>query len=132
MSQTICLKFSIPQQWIENSEEFKDRQTLPVLPLPVVEQRATSVLCVGPTPLSSPGRQAATSLSLSDPPATEDNKIWNRLEEMLLQVAQGSVPMIFKPTVDLYNDTTDCNPVVPQGGKLNPFHPNIFVIITLS
>lgn len=86
-----------------------------MLPLPLVEQRATSVLCVGPAPLSSPGRHAATSLSLTDSSAS-DHKIWNRLEEMLLQVAQGSVPMIFKPTVDLYNDTTDCDPVVPQGG----------------
>lgn len=27
--------------------------------------------------------------------------------------------MIFKPTVDLYVDGTDTNPVVPQGGKEN-------------
>uniref|UniRef100_A0A2A4K057 Uncharacterized protein n=1 Tax=Heliothis virescens TaxID=7102 RepID=A0A2A4K057_HELVI len=34
---------------------------------------------------------------------------------MLLQVAQGAVPMIFKPTVDLYTDATDAEPLVPQG-----------------
>ncbi|KAI5640553.1 trafficking protein particle complex subunit 8 [Phthorimaea operculella] len=34
---------------------------------------------------------------------------------MLVQVAQGTVPMIFKPTIDLYTEKTDVNPVVPQG-----------------
>ncbi|KOB71872.1 TRS85-like protein, partial [Operophtera brumata] len=100
-------------------------QTLPVLPLPFVEQRATCVLCVGPAPLSSPGRRAASSLSLADTSTPTDHKIWNRLEQMLLQVAQGSVPMIFKPTVDLYNDATDCDPLTKKNNVVSSrAHPN--------
>ncbi|KAJ0182539.1 hypothetical protein K1T71_001908 [Dendrolimus kikuchii] len=105
------------QQWMENCEEFKDR--LPTLPVPLVEQRATGVLCVGPLPLSSPRRYAASSLALPTTPAAAvdeaERRCWPALEQMLLQEAQGSVPMIFKPTVDLYVEGTDCDPIVPQG-----------------
>ncbi|XP_053609244.1 trafficking protein particle complex subunit 8 isoform X2 [Plodia interpunctella] len=99
------------QQWVESTEEFKDR--LPVLPLPLLERSATVVLSVGPAPLSSPGRVPATSLTLQR--SAHEEKYWHKLEEMLLQVAQGSVPMIFKPTVDLYTEDTDANPIVPRG-----------------
>ncbi|RVE41110.1 hypothetical protein evm_014240 [Chilo suppressalis] len=51
----------------------------------------------------------------SKPTCKEDERYWHKLEEMLLQVAQGSVPMIFKPTVDLYTETSDTYPIVPQG-----------------
>ncbi|KAI8438472.1 hypothetical protein MSG28_010973, partial [Choristoneura fumiferana] len=101
------------QQWVESSEEFKEH--LPVLPLPLLESEATAVLCVGPAPLSSPGREPASSLSFADAATRHEERVWHKLEEMLLQVAQGSVPMIFKPTVDLYTSKTDRNPVVPQG-----------------
>ncbi|KAM3967553.1 trafficking protein particle complex subunit 8 homolog l(3)76BDm [Aphomia sociella] len=102
------------QQWVESSEEFRER--VPTLPLPLLERSATALLCVGPAPLSSPGRVAATSLALHEPHQYEHHQLhWHKLEEMLLQAAQGAVPMIFKPTVDLYTDGTDSNPVVPQG-----------------
>ncbi|XP_049881251.1 trafficking protein particle complex subunit 8 [Pectinophora gossypiella] len=102
------------QQWIENAEEYKER--LPLLPLPLLESEATTVLCVGPAPLSSPGRVPASSLNLNeDSESQAEPQYWNKMEEMLLQVAQGSVPMIFKPTIDLYTEKTDSNPVVPQG-----------------
>ncbi|XP_028156042.1 trafficking protein particle complex subunit 8 [Ostrinia furnacalis] len=103
------------QQWIESCEEFRFR--LPPLPLPLLARGATAVLCVGPAPLSAPGRAPASSIALHDAaaPAGEDDRYWHKLEEMLLQVAQGSVPMIFKPTVDLYVEGTDANPIVPKG-----------------
>ncbi|CAG9796623.1 unnamed protein product [Diatraea saccharalis] len=103
------------QQWMEGCEEYKER--LPELPLPLLERNATAVLCVGPAPLSSPGRVPATSLTFLDAAenSKEDDRYWHKLEEMLLQVAQGSVPMIFKPTVDLYTERSDINPVVPKG-----------------
>ncbi|XP_075972327.1 trafficking protein particle complex subunit 8 homolog l(3)76BDm [Anticarsia gemmatalis] len=101
------------QQWIDSSEEPKDR--LEELPLPLVVARETSVLCVGPAPLASPRRRAATSLSLGAAAERADDHTWRTLEEMLLQVAHGAVPMIFKPTIDLYTDTADCEPLVPQG-----------------
>ncbi|XP_069359904.1 trafficking protein particle complex subunit 8 [Maniola hyperantus] len=102
------------QQWVETSEEYKEQ--LPILPVPLLSSEETAVLCVGPAPLSSPGRVPASSLSL--PPAADagqDDPYWHKLEEALLQVAQGSVPMIFKPSIDLYTQKTDSNPIVPQG-----------------
>ncbi|XP_050555044.1 trafficking protein particle complex subunit 8 [Spodoptera frugiperda] len=104
------------QQWVESSAE--PRQVLETLPLPLALVRETRVVCVGPAPLGAPGRRPATSLRLA--PAADSEgpaapATWRTLEEMLLQVAQGSVPMIFKPTVDLYTDSTDCEPLVPQG-----------------
>ncbi|CAB3239968.1 unnamed protein product [Arctia plantaginis] len=102
------------QQWIESAEEPRER--LEELPLPLVEDRETSVLCVGPAPLASPRRRAATSLSLGAPSESiSDDRSWRTLEEMLLQVAQGAVPMIFKPTIDLYTSAADAEPLVPQG-----------------
>lgn len=102
---------------MESSAE--PRQVLETLPLPLALVRETRVVCVGPAPLGAPGRRPATSLRLA--PAADGEgpaapATWRTLEEMLLQVAQGSVPMIFKPTVDLYTDSTDCEPLVPQGG----------------
>lgn len=101
------------QQWVDSEEEFKEH--LPVLPLPLLESEATSVLCVGPAPLSSPGRVPASSLAAHHTPDRQEQYTWHKLEEMLLQVVYGSVPMIFKPTVDLYTNKTDLNPVAPQG-----------------
>ncbi|XP_026758904.2 trafficking protein particle complex subunit 8 [Galleria mellonella] len=103
------------QQWIESCEEFRD--AVPPLPLPLLERGATALLCVGPAPLSSPGRVPASSLALHRADSAH-NLHWYKLEEMLLQVAQGAVPMIFKPTVDLYTESTDANPIVPQGEPL--------------
>lgn len=116
------------QQWIESSEEPRER--LEELPLPLIVERETSVLCVGPAPLASPRRKAATSLSLGS--STEQSlgdRAWRTLEEMLLQVAQGSVPMIFKPTIDLYTEATDSEPIVPQGGMLSTCCVEIFATI---
>ncbi|XP_047034378.1 trafficking protein particle complex subunit 8 [Helicoverpa zea] len=101
------------QQWVESNPEVAS--VLEELPLPLVEARQTGVLCVGPAPLGSPRRRAASSLSLAPDAPAAAAPAWRRLEEMLLQVAQGAVPMIFKPTVDLYTDATDAEPLVPQG-----------------
>lgn len=100
------------QQWIEISE---DKSQLSILPLPLISGEWTAVLCVGIPPLALPRRVAATSLSLSQPLQSE--RLWHRLEEMVLQAAQGGVPMIFKPTINLHNSCTDNsrNPIVPQG-----------------
>ncbi|KPJ16736.1 hypothetical protein RR48_10335 [Papilio machaon] len=97
------------QQWIESSEEFGGK--LPVVPVPLVVRGETRVSCAGPAPLAAAGRVAAAA-----PPATPHAaRVWHRLEEMLIHAAQGAPPMIFKPTVDLYTEDTDANPIVPQG-----------------
>ncbi|XP_047506030.1 trafficking protein particle complex subunit 8 isoform X2 [Pieris napi] len=111
------------QQWVESSEEFKTR--LPTLPVPLLISEETAVLCAGPSPLSSPGRTPATSVSFIDISDLTDNLYWSKLEESLLHVAQGSIPMIFKPTTDLYTQKNDSSPIVPQG---EPIH----VAITLK
>ncbi|KAL4712641.1 hypothetical protein ACJJTC_007938 [Scirpophaga incertulas] len=103
------------QQWLENCEEAKGK--LPQLPLPLLQRAATAVLCVGPVPLSSPGRTHASSIAFTDYKkiSKEEDRYWHKLEEVLLQVAQGSVPMIFKSTIDLYTESADSNPLVSQG-----------------
>lgn len=75
----------------------------------------------GTPPLASPRRVPASSVR-PGPPAPHGPD-WARLELMLLQEARGSVPMIFKPTVDLHDSTTDnsTNPLVPQGGIVYSF-----------
>ncbi|VVC87502.1 unnamed protein product [Leptidea sinapis] len=103
------------QQLVENSDEYKEK--LPTLPVPLLMSEQTAVLCVGPAPLSSPGRVPATSISFHGDEQT-DSCYWSKLEEAALQVAQGSVPMIFKPTYDLYSHKADSNPVVPRGEPL--------------
>lgn len=103
------------QQWVESCEVQRE---LSPLPLPLLEHGATAVLCAGPAPLSSPGRVPATSVTVGDARAANpsDAKYWSKMEQMLLQVAKGSVPMIFKPTVNLYTAASDASPTVPQGG----------------
>ncbi|CAG4978822.1 unnamed protein product [Parnassius apollo] len=98
----------VQQQWIESSSEFSER--LPVVPVPLARHGETRVACVGPAPLGAAGRVAAAAS-----PAARAAAHWPRLEEMLLHAAQGAPPMIFKPTVDLYTERTDANPIVPQG-----------------
>jgi hypothetical protein len=39
---------------------------------------------------------------------------WSKLEELLVAEAQGSLPMIFKPTLQLYSNTTN-NTTRPTG-----------------
>lgn len=74
-----------------------------VLPLPVLENESIRIL-VGPTPpLTMPGRIPATGLTLSRSDGSTASKSWIKLEEMLVQEAQGSLPLIFKPAISLYN-----------------------------
>ncbi|XP_059050449.1 trafficking protein particle complex subunit 8 isoform X2 [Achroia grisella] len=100
------------QQWVESRSEGGAR----ALPLPLVWRAATALVCAGAAPLAAAGRVPATSLRLHRAPDSPAASLhWYKLEEMLLQVAQGAVPMIFKPSVDLYTEATDANPIVPQG-----------------
>lgn len=93
------------------------KSELKALPLPLVVGTNTSVLIAGTSPLAAPRRLPATSLAIKD--TYVDQKHWHKMEQMLLQVTQGNLPMIFKPTVNLYTKETDnsSNPTVPQGGR---------------
>ncbi|CAH2050377.1 unnamed protein product, partial [Iphiclides podalirius] len=97
------------QQWIEGAEGWSGR--LPLAPVPLVARGETRVRCAGPAPLAAAGRAPASAPNATPRAAL----VWRRLEEMLLQAAHGAPPLIFKPTVDLYTEGTDANPIVPQG-----------------
>lgn len=79
-----------------------DNKEFESLHLPVLVNESVRVL-VGPTPpLTTPGKIPATGITLSnqDNPTSLDK--WNKLEEMLVQEVQGSLPLLFKPAVSLY------------------------------
>ncbi|KAK5639608.1 hypothetical protein RI129_012100 [Pyrocoelia pectoralis] len=72
--------------------------------LPILQSESTKIL-VGPSPpLSIPARVAAVDISLQTPNHIVTIQKWNKLEEILVQEAQGSLPMIFKPVVVLYSN----------------------------
>ncbi|XP_072943715.1 trafficking protein particle complex subunit 8 [Epargyreus clarus] len=96
------------QQWVESSEEFRER--LGALAVPLALRAGTAVSCAGVAPLGAPGRRAAAA-----PPRAPDDAHWRRLEEAVLHVARAAPPMIFKPTCDVYTAANDAHPVVPQG-----------------
>lgn len=74
-----------------------------VLPLPVLKNDSIKIL-VGPTPpLSTPGKIPATGVVLGKEELPTPPQRWNKLEEMLVQEAQGFLPVIFKPAITLYN-----------------------------
>lgn len=73
-----------------------------VLPLPVLDMTSIKIL-VGPTePLAMPGKTAATGIKIAKETGLVNDSKWMKLEEMLVQEAQGSLPLLFKPTVSLY------------------------------
>nr|CAI5821090.1 unnamed protein product [Callosobruchus analis] len=80
----------------------EDEHTLPILPVPELHLNALKLL-VGPTrPLSTPGKVPALGINFNsvDDAATESR--WQKLEEMLIQEAEGSLPIVFKPMVPLF------------------------------
>lgn len=77
-------------------------QNIPILLLPLLESESTKIL-VGPTPpLTIPGKVRALGVSLSTNEDTVMSQKWNKLEEIVVQEVQGSLPLIFKPIVTLY------------------------------
>ncbi|KAG8041820.1 hypothetical protein G9C98_007124 [Cotesia typhae] len=86
---------------------------LPILPLPLIDGNETKVL-LGPV-VSSGDKDA---YDLFDQDDTEASSRWSKLEETLVTEAQGSAPMIFKPSVALYskksNNTSKPNAIVDE------------------
>lgn len=70
--------------------------------LPLLVSEAIKIL-VGPTPpLSIPGKVRALGISFATSDDAETRQKWSKLEEMIVQEAQGSLPLIFKPVITLY------------------------------
>lgn len=93
----------------------------PTLPLPLLDSNNIKVL------YGSLGKQSESNIPAShvtfSTEETDDAK-WSRLEELLITEAQGSPPMIFKPTVALYSRTSN-NTVKPNAVLDEPVHYSI-------
>ncbi|XP_026473845.1 trafficking protein particle complex subunit 8 isoform X2 [Ctenocephalides felis] len=124
--QSAFLKeFLISHNQIKSSEEPSAR--LPFLALPILISDSTHVLTAPAPPLSTPGQVCAsgTPLIISEPvqyqhlcgpslpEAVSSDKLWSKLEEILVHQAQGQLPMIFKPTNILFTRETNntSNPI---------------------
>lgn len=73
---------------------------------------------VGPTaPLRTPGKVPAAGVSLSHRESIKTRQRWLKLEEMLVQEAQGSTPMIFRPAATLFSgaDIGTASPIAVIG-----------------
>ncbi|CAH1982606.1 unnamed protein product [Acanthoscelides obtectus] len=79
-----------------------EENTLPILPVPILHLNSLKVL-VGPTrPLSTPGKVHALGINFNSIDDTATESKWQKLEEMLIQEAQDSLPIVFKPSITLY------------------------------
>jgi len=103
-------------------------KSLPILPLPLLDSDNIKVL-YGPLSKQIENNIPASHVTFN---AEEINDAkWSKMEELLVTEAQGSVPMIFKPTIALYSRTSN-NTVKPNAilGELirfsvelhNPLH----------
>uniref|UniRef100_A0A6P7FSR0 Trafficking protein particle complex subunit 8 n=1 Tax=Diabrotica virgifera virgifera TaxID=50390 RepID=A0A6P7FSR0_DIAVI len=83
-------------------EEDPSQEVCPILPVPELDIESLRLLACPSRPISTPGKTAATDITLkeSDDEVT-DNK-WTKLEEMIVHEAEGVAPLIFKPMVTLY------------------------------
>ncbi|XP_011631766.1 trafficking protein particle complex subunit 8-like, partial [Pogonomyrmex barbatus] len=94
---------------------------LPILPLPLLDNDNIKVL-YGPLGKQTENNIPASHVTFSME-ETNDAK-WSKMEELLITEAQGSPPMIFKPTVVLYSRTSN-NAVKPNAVLDEPVHYSI-------
>lgn len=73
------------------------------------------------TALKTPGRVAALDQEINIQDDMAKLQKWTKLEEMLVQEAQGTLPMIFKPlkTVFFLKEVTTTSPVGIVGERIN-------------
>lgn len=92
-----------------------------VLPLPLLRNKSTKILLGLSTPLKSPGRVPALDVNVNAKNDKSASQKWYKLEEMLVQEAQGSLPMIFKPLKTLFT-LNEANNIVPVAVVGEPIH----------
>ncbi|XP_076164861.1 trafficking protein particle complex subunit 8 homolog l(3)76BDm isoform X3 [Ptiloglossa arizonensis] len=95
-----------------------NHQELPILPLPLIDSNNIKVLH-GPVVMPHENNIPASHVSFNMEDC--DDIRWSKLEEMLITEAQGSPPMIFKPTISLYSKTSN-NSVKPNAVLDEPVH----------
>lgn len=88
-----------------------------ILPLPALVSKGTKVLICPTAPLTTPGKVPAMGISIHTCDTTAAAQRWSKLEEMLVQEAQGSLPMLFKPLMTLFafNNLSNANPIAVVG-----------------
>ncbi|KAK9889952.1 hypothetical protein WA026_008761 [Henosepilachna vigintioctopunctata] len=89
---------------LDNKTKHSSDGLLPSLPLPNLDISHLKVLLEPPLPLKTPGRVPAMGINFTDVTDQSTEQKLIKLEEMLLQEAQGSLPILFKPMVTLFND----------------------------
>ncbi|KAK2584966.1 hypothetical protein KPH14_002554 [Odynerus spinipes] len=102
-------------------EDATNDQELPVLPLPLIDSNNIKVL-YGHLGVSTENSILASHVSLED--EETDDVRWSKMEEILITEAQGSPPMIFKPSIILYSSATN-NTVKPNAVLNEPAHFSI-------
>lgn len=92
-----------------------------VLPLPLLLANNTKVMLGITTALKTPGRIPALDQEINIQADIVRTQKWTKLEEMLVQEGQGTLPMIFKPlkTVFLLKEMTTTSPVGIVGERIN-------------
>ncbi|XP_053984906.1 trafficking protein particle complex subunit 8 [Hylaeus volcanicus] len=95
-----------------------NHQGLPILPLPLIDSNSIKVLY---GPVAAPYENNIPASHVSFNVEECDEVRWSKMEEMLITEAQGSPPMIFKPTISLYSKTSN-NSVKPNAVLNEPVH----------
>lgn len=102
-------------------EDVTNNQELPVLPLPLIDSNNIKVL-YGHLGESTENSILASHVSLED--EETDDVRWSKMEEILITEAQGTPPMIFKPSIILYSSASN-NTVKPNAVLNEPVHFSI-------
>ncbi|KAF7386777.1 hypothetical protein HZH66_011229 [Vespula vulgaris] len=103
-------------------EDATNDQELPVLPLPLIDSNNVKVL-YGHLCESTEDSISASHVSLDDEDGQDDVR-WSKMEEILITEAQGTQPMIFKPSIILYSSISN-NTVKPNAVLNEPVHFSI-------
>ncbi|XP_033216769.1 trafficking protein particle complex subunit 8 [Belonocnema kinseyi] len=85
-------------------ESKPEERILPILPLPLIDGNQIKVL---PGPLLKLGDNLELVAQISSFLQDADDTRWSKLEERVVTKAQGSVPMIFKPSISIYSDLSN-------------------------
>lgn len=95
-------------------QEWDSASGLPCLPLPLIDSQVTTILLGSPQEApTSPGWTAASHVSLDSGAIANDR--WFALERELVTETQGTLPIVFRPNLQLLNkDTPNTqSPMVP-------------------
>lgn len=81
--------------------------------LPELDNSSLKLLMEPTPPLTTPGKVPAMGVNFIEKDSTDCIARWNKLEEILVHEAFGSLPLTFKPMITLYtvNNLTKSTPI---------------------